>query len=88
LKQGRYEEALGVEKEAKDMLVKIHGAVHPDVAKILYLQGETMLGLGRKQEAKQLLEEALAMQVRVLGEDHPDVAETRALLERLSSHSE
>ncbi|MEK6589626.1 MAG: tetratricopeptide repeat-containing protein, partial [Nitrospinota bacterium] len=72
--QGRYEEAISYAKRALEIVEKILGREHPDVATSLNNLAELYVSTGRYAEAEPLHKRSLAISEKALGREHPDVA--------------
>jgi len=78
---GDHARAEALAREALAIVREVHGAEHPEVARILHNLG-VLLTDYRIDEAEGLLREALAMRRKLLGDAHVDVASTRINLAR------
>ncbi len=75
-RQARYDEAGALYREALDLYHRVHGAIHPDVARTLNTMGGNEEFAGRFAAAERHYRDALAMQRGLLGDRHRDVGTT------------
>ena len=76
LLQGRYDEALPVLQENVDIVRRLAGDRHPELAKGLENLGNVYYRLRRFDRTLELLDEVMTMRREVLGDDSPAVART------------
>jgi tetratricopeptide (TPR) repeat protein/predicted Ser/Thr protein kinase len=82
--EGKYEEALAVERRSLAIREKALGSLDPSVAWSLNNIGVTLFDLSNYEEALRYHQRALAIREKVLGPEHPDVA---ASLKNMASSS-
>ncbi|CAL2045241.1 unnamed protein product [Caenorhabditis brenneri] len=76
MKQGRYEVAVPLCKQAIEDLEKANGHNHPDVATMLNVLATVYRDQQKYKEAGQYLADALSIREKLFGENHPSVAAT------------
>lgn len=73
-RQGRYEQAVEVAAQARDLTRQHLGEEHPEYATILNNMAESYRAMGRYDDAEPLYQQALAIWRKTLGEEHQQVA--------------
>src|SRR5207302_5045269 len=74
--QGQSEEAEGLFRRSLDILERVLGPDHPEVAKPLRGWGRLDVMRDNVAGAEPRLKRALAIRMRVLGREHPETAES------------
>ncbi|MEL7036262.1 MAG: tetratricopeptide repeat-containing protein, partial [Cyanobacteria bacterium J06592_8] len=72
--QGKYNEAITIAERVLEMIKKLLGPEHPDVATSLNNLALLYSSQGRYEEAEPLYQQALEMYKKLLGPEHPNVA--------------
>ena len=73
---GKYDSAIEKLEKALEIMLKILGEEHPDVATIYRNLGKAYYSMGDYDKAIDHYKKALKTQLKVLGEEHPDTAAT------------
>jgi tetratricopeptide (TPR) repeat protein len=72
--RARYEEVEPLYAQALQLMKKLFGEEHPDVALMTNNLAELYHAQGRYEQAEPLLEQALELRRRLRGEEHPEIA--------------
>ncbi len=72
--QGKYNEAIPIAERVLEILERILGENHPDVASSMAWLAFLYFSQGRYSQAEPLYKQALEMTQKLLGTEHPDVA--------------
>ncbi len=81
--QGRYQDAEPLSKKALELLQRLLGEEHPDVAQSYNNLAGLYDNQGRYQDAEPLYKKALESASKTLGVDHPTTATIRKNLKSL-----
>ncbi|EAW37505.1 kinesin light chain-like protein [Lyngbya sp. PCC 8106] len=74
--QGKYNEAIPILKRVLEIIERLLGENHPDVAQSLNNLAILYRDQGRYSEAEPLFQRSLTIYEKALGENHPDVAQS------------
>ena len=72
LRQGKYDEAVAMQREVLAVSKRVLGAEHPDTLMTAGNLALSLSGQGKYDEAVAMQREVLAVKQRVLGAEHPD----------------